>query len=178
MAENHLISLLAIDLIVNTKNFIKVGFMNYNILTIKSQEVIQNAFTIAAGYSHQAVENGHILRSIQENAEDIIAFIFGKIDINANSFKPALDRILETYPKVSGGDQYISNTVAKVFTKAELIAKEMGDQYVSIEHILIGMLSAGDSVSQLLKDYGISEKTLKKLNKGIKKGQQGGFPEC
>jgi len=144
--------------------------MNYNNLTLKSQDVIQNAFTIAAGYSHQAVENGHILRSVIDQAEDITSFFFGKLDIKINSINQELERILLAYPRVSGGDQYISNNTARMLTKAELSARDMGDQYISVEHILLGMLSAGDEVSNLLKEHKISEKNLKSLIRELRKG--------
>lgn len=144
--------------------------MNYNNLTLKSQDVIQNAFTIAAGYSHQAVENGHILRSIMDQAEDIISFFFGKYEIKTGSFLRSLDQIIQGYPRVSGGDQYLSNSASRMLTKAELHAKEMGDQYISVEHILLGMLSAGDEVAQLLKENRIDEKSLRALIKELRKG--------
>ena len=144
--------------------------MNFNNLTVKSQEVLDHAFTIAAGNSHQAVENGHVLKSILEIADDIASFLFGKYDLKPNSIQKILDRIIDSYPKVTGGDQYLSNATAKTFTKAELVAKEMGDEFISIEHLFIGMLSADDSISQLLKGYQITEKTLKELVKELRKG--------
>ena len=146
--------------------------MNYNKLTIKSQEATQNAFSIAASNNNQAVENGHLLKSIFENAPDLVSFIFGKAGINLNSISTVVDRIINSYPKVSGGDQYLSNTATRTFTKAEIFAKSMDDEYVSLEHLLLGMLQASDDIAQLLKDNGLSEKSLKKIIEELRKGEK------
>ena len=138
--------------------------MNYNNLTIKSQEALQQAFTIAAANNNQSVENGHLLKSIQENAGDLLSFVFGKAGINLNSVIMVVDRIISSYPKVTGGDAYLSNAATRTFTKAELVAKSMGDDYVSIEHLLMGMIAASDDVAQVLKDNGLTEKSLKKIS--------------
>ena len=144
--------------------------MNYNNLTIKAQEAVQHAFTIAGGYGQQAVETGHLLKAILTVSESISSFIFGKFGINKMSFQAVLDKIIESYPKVSGGEQYISNASSKALQKAEQAAKSMGDQYVSVEHLLLGILDAGDSASQLIKDNGMTEKQLKSVLQELRKG--------
>jgi ATP-dependent Clp protease ATP-binding subunit ClpB len=146
--------------------------MNYNTLTIKSQETLQQAFTIASANENQAVENGHLFKSLQENAGDLLSFVFGKAGISQNSVMTVLDRIISSYPKVSGGDPYLSNAATRTFTKAELQAKAMGDEFVSIEHILLGMLSASDDIAQLLKDNGLTEKSLKKIIEELRNGEK------
>ncbi len=146
--------------------------MNYNNLTIKSQEALQQAFTIAAANSNQAVENGHLLKSIQENAADLVSFVFGKAGINQNSVSLVLERIIGSYPKVTGGDPFMSNALTRTFTKAEVQAQSMGDQFVSLEHLFIGMLAAGDDIAQLLKDNGLTEKSLKKTIEELRKGEK------
>ncbi len=146
--------------------------MNYNNLTIKSQEALQQAFTIAAANSNQAVENGHLLKSIQENAADLVSFVFGKAGINQNSVSLVLERIIGSYPKVTGGDPFMSNALTRTFTKAEVQAQSMGDQFVSLEHLFIGMLAAGDDIAQLLKDNGLTEKSLKKIIEELRKGEK------
>ncbi len=146
--------------------------MNYNNLTIKSQEVLQQAFTIAAANTNQSVENGHILKSLQENAGDLMSFVFGKAGINMNSVGTVVDRIIGSYPKVTGGDAYLSNAATRTFTKAELQAKSMGDEYVSIEHLLLGMIAAGDDIAQVFKDNGLTEKSLKKIIEELRKGEK------
>ncbi len=144
--------------------------MNYNNLTIKSQEVVQQAFTIAAGHGQQAVETGHLLKAILTESESISNFIFGKFGINKQAFQTILDKIIESIPKVSGGEPYLSNASSRALQKAEQVAKTMGDQYVSIEHLLIGILDTGDSVSQLLKDNGMNEKQLKAVLQELRQG--------
>lgn len=144
--------------------------MNLNNLTIKAQEAVQHSFDIARGYSHQAVETGHLLKAILTESESISSFIFGKFGINKMSFQTVLDKLIESFPKVSGGEQYVSNASSRALQKAEQAAKAMGDQYVSVEHLLIGILEAGDSVSQLLKDNGMTEKQLKSVLKELRKG--------
>jgi len=146
--------------------------MNYNNLTIKSQEALQQAFTIAAANSNQAVENGHLLKSIQENAADLVSFVFGKAGINQNSVSLVLERIIGSYPRVTGGDPFMSNALTRTFTKAEVQAQSMGDQFVSLEHLFIGMLAAGDDIAQLLKDNGLTEKSLKKIIEELRKGEK------
>lgn len=146
--------------------------MNYNNLTIKSQEAIQQAFSIAAANNNQAVENGHLLKSIHENASDLVSFIYGKAGISLNTVSAIVDRIISSYPKVSGGDAYLSNAATRSVTKAELQAKAMGDEYVSLEHLLLGMLAASDDIAQVLKDNGLTEKSLKKIIEELRKGEK------
>lgn len=140
--------------------------------TIKSQEALQQAFTIAQGYQQQAVENGHLLKGILEQGENISNYLLKKLNVNPVSFQQILDKIIESYPKVSGGDPYLSKDANRAVQKAISISKEMGDQFVSVEHLLLGILTAGDSVSQLMKDNGIIEKELKLAIKDLRKGSK------
>ena len=144
--------------------------MSYNNLTIKTQDAIQTAFSVAAGLGHQAVENGHILKALLEQNEEIFSFIFGKFSINRKILLNALDAVISSYPKVTGAEQYISNTASGSINKAAAVAKEMGDQFVSVEHLFIGILSSSDSISQLLKDNGLNSKELIKIISELRKG--------
>ncbi len=146
--------------------------MNFNNFTIKSQEVLQQAFVIAQGYNNQAVENGHILKGIISQSENITTFIMNKLGVNLPDFEKVLNKIIESYPKVSGADQYISASANKSFQKAANYAKEFGDQFISVEHILLGILSSGDDVSQLMKDNNITENDLKSAIKELRKGSK------
>ncbi len=147
--------------------------MNYNNLTIKSQEVLQLAFSIAAANENQSVENAHLLKAIYEKASDLISFIFGKAGIAQTTVMAVVDKIINSCPKVSGGgDGFLSNAATRSITKAEIQAKSMGDEYVSIEHLLLGILAAGDDVSQMLKDNGLNEKQLKKIIEELRKGEK------
>ena len=138
--------------------------------TIKSQEVIQQAFTIAQGNQQQVVENGHLLKSIFLEDENISNFLFKKLNIDLLVFQKALDKIILSYPKVSGGDPYLSNNANKALQKALNYSKEMDDQFISIEHILLGIFAVSENVSQLMKDNGITEKGLKLAIQDLRKG--------
>jgi len=144
--------------------------MNFNNFTIKSQEAIQQAFHIAQGNNQQAIETGHLLRGLIHSAENVVDFLLKKLSVNTGIFQQALDKIIESYPKVSGGEQYISNSANQVLQKALGLAQEMGDQYVSVEHILLALLEVKDSTSHLMKDNGISKKDLKAAILELRKG--------
>jgi len=146
--------------------------MNLNNFTIKSQETIQHAFTIAQGYGHQAVETGHLLKASIAVGENIVSYIFGKLGINLVNLNRVLDTIIEKYPKVSGGELYLSSNTGKALQKAADLSQKSGDQFVPIEYLLIGLLLAGDEVSQILKDSGVNEKDIKKVIEELRKGQK------
>jgi ATP-dependent Clp protease ATP-binding subunit ClpB len=146
--------------------------MNFNNFTIKSQEALQHAFQIAQGNNQQAIETGHILKGLIHEAESVILFLFKKLGVNTNILLMALDKVIESYPRVTGGEQYLSNTSNRVMQKALALAQEMGDQFVSVEHILLSLLDAGDSVSQMLKDSGVQKDTLKKAIEELRKGSK------
>lgn len=146
--------------------------MNLNNLTIKSQEAIQQAVTIAQGYGHQAVEPIHILKGVLTQAENVTGFLLKKVGVNPANFEGAIVRILESYPKVSGGDSYLSSVSHRVLQKANDFARELSDQFVSVEHILLGLVHSTDQVAQLMKDAGISEKELMKAVKELRKGSK------
>lgn len=145
--------------------------MNFNNFTIKSQEAIQQAQQIAMGLGQQSIDTGHILKGILEVDENVTPFILQKLGVNINNLKLALDKVVEGYPKVSGGQQHLSANGQKALQKANLLLKEFKDEYVTIEHILLGLLDTGDTVSQLLKDSGIKEKELKAAIKELRKGE-------
>src|SRR6056297_3211268 len=146
--------------------------MKFDQFTIKSQEAIQQAFTIAQGYQHQAIENGHLLKGILSQGENLSNFLLKKLNVNPVNFEKVLDKIVESYPKVSGGEPYLSKEANQSLQKAINISKEMGDQFVSVEHILLGVLKSGDAVSQLMKDNGITEKDLKNAIHDLRKGSK------
>jgi ATP-dependent Clp protease ATP-binding subunit ClpB len=146
--------------------------MNLNQFTIKAQEAIQQAFNIAMGYNHQAVENGHLLKGILSQSESISSFLLKKLGINQSTFENLLDKIIESYPKVSGGEQYLSSQANKSLQKAGHYAKEFNDEFISVEHLLMGLFAAGDNVSQMMKDNGITEKDLKNAIRDLRKGSK------
>ncbi|MFV0592150.1 MAG: ATP-dependent chaperone ClpB [Draconibacterium sp.] len=146
--------------------------MNLNNFTIKSQEAIQQAFQIAQGNNQQAVETGHLMRGLLHSAENVTEFLLKKLGVNTTIFQQALNKIVESYPKVSGGEQYLSSGANQALQKALGLAQEMGDQYVSVEHILLGLLEVKDSVSSLMKDSGIAKKELKLAIEDLRKGSK------
>ena len=145
--------------------------MNLNNFTIKSQEAVQQAQQIATGMGNQSIETGHLLKGILEVDENVTPFILQKLGVNLSIFKQALDKIVESYAKVSGGEQYLSKNANKALQKASSLLKEFKDEYVSIEHLLLGLLSSGDTISQLMKDNGIKEKDMKAAINELRKGE-------
>jgi len=150
--------------------------MNFNNFTIKSQEAIQQAFVVAQGKQNQAIETGHILKGLFHEAENVVGFLLKKVGSNPMVIKQALDRVVESYPKISGGEPYLSSDSNKALQKSIGFMQEMGDQFVSVEHILMGLLETGDTISRLLKDSGIAKNDLvaaiKELRKGAKVDSQ------
>ena len=146
--------------------------MNFNNFTIKSQEAVQQAQQIAQGLGHQQIENAHILKGIFEVDENVIPFILNKLGVNTDIFKKTLDTIVQSFPKVSGGDLMLSRTANTMLTDAANIAKKMKDEYVSIEHLLLAILKSNGDTAQLLKDNGINEKDLKAAINELRKGSK------
>ena len=146
--------------------------MNFNNFTIKSQEAVQQAVTLATMNGQQAIENGHILKSILQVDESVTPFILKKLGINEQVFSKTLDSIVNSYPKVSGGQPYLSNNANQTIAKATGYLQEFKDEFVSIEHLLLGILASGDSVSKMMKDMGITEKDLKSVIIELRKGER------
>jgi ATP-dependent Clp protease ATP-binding subunit ClpB len=146
--------------------------MNLENFTIKSQEAIQQAFNIAKSNNQQAVETGHILKALINIAESITGYLFKKLDVNAQTFTKVLNRIIESYPKVTGAEPYLSANSNKVLQSSINSSKESGDQFVSVEYILTGLLESGDSISQLMKDNGITKKELASAIQDLRKGSK------
>ena len=144
--------------------------MNLNNFTIKAQEAIQHAFLVAQGNNQQAVETGHILKGLFHSAENVTGFLLKKLGVNINIFRQATDKIVESYPKVTGGEQYLSSSANRVLQKSLGLAQEMGDQFVSAEHILVALLDGDDAISRMLKDNGLSRDALKKAIAELRKG--------
>ncbi len=150
--------------------------MNINNFTIKAQEAVQKAQEIATARQHQAIESGHLLKGILSVDENVTPFLLKKLEVNIPRLTQQTDALLDKLPRVSGGGQYLSNDANQALVKATQLATEMGDDFVSIEHMLLGLLSGKDEVAHLMKDAGVSEKSLKAaiadLRKGSKVGSQ------
>ncbi len=146
--------------------------MNLNNFTIKSQEAVQRAQQLAMEGQQQAIELGHLLKGILEVDESVAPFVFKKLGVNYDAIRQATDSIVHSYPKASGGNQYLSRTTTEALQKANTYLKEFGDEFVALEHLLLGIISTKDSVSQMLKDSGVSEKALKEAIKELRKGSR------
>ncbi|AOW19862.1 ATP-dependent chaperone ClpB [Urechidicola croceus] len=144
--------------------------MNFNNFTIKSQEAVQKAQQIAQGFHHQQIDNAHILKGVFEVDENVTPFILNKLGVNIDIFKKTLDTIISSFPKVEGGELMFSKEASKMLIDSQNIAKKMNDEYVSIEHLLIGILKSKGSTTQLMKDNGINEKDLKLAIEELRKG--------
>ena len=144
--------------------------MNLENFTIKSQEVIQKAQEIAFNNQHQAIETAHILKAIYDVDDTVTPFLLKKLNVNFKNIDSVLARILDNFAKVSGGSQYLSPKANQALLKANSYLKEFGDEFISIEHILLGLLSTGDEIANMLKDAGINEKDLKLAIKDLRKG--------
>ena len=146
--------------------------MNLNNFTIKSQEAVQKAQQIAYGFGQQQIENAHLLKGILEVDQNVTPFILNKLGVNVDVFKKTLDSIIQSYPKVQGGEIMLSKNANNTILEANKIAKEMKDEYISLEHLLLAMLKSKDATAQLLKDNGINEKDLKNSVEALRKGHK------
>ena len=144
--------------------------MNFNNFTIQSQEAIQQAIQIASANGNQAIENGHILKAILEIDDNVTPFMLKKFGINQSNFTKTVDAVVNSYPKVSGGQPFLSNAANQTIAKATNYLKDFKDEYITIEHLLLAMVVGNDAVGQLLKDNNVSEKTLKAAITELRKG--------
>ena len=144
--------------------------MNLNNFTLKAQESVQKAFDIAASKGQQAVECAHVLKGVMSESESITNFLFGKMGVNIPSLSKEIDVLIESYPKVSGADSYVSSSVSEAFRKANDHAAQMKDKYVSSEHLLMGILDTDDRTARILKDHGVTMKDLKAAITELRKG--------
>jgi len=136
--------------------------MNFNNFTIKAQEAVQKASEIATGNQQQAIETAHLLKGLLLVDENVITYLLKKLNVNINRLNETLDTQIASFPKVSGSNVYLSADVNSALQKAQGYLKEFKDEFISVEHILLGILAVNDKTSTALKDYGVTEKDLKK----------------
>jgi len=144
--------------------------MNINNFTIKSQEAIQHAQILAQGMENPQIENEHIYKAIAEIDENVLPFILKKLNVNISLVNQILDKDLESLPKVSGGEIMFSKEAGKTLNEANIIAKKMEDEYVSIEHLIVALFKSNSKISRILKDQGIQEKDLLAAIDELRKG--------
>lgn len=146
--------------------------MNFNNYTIKSQEALQKATEIASGLGQQVIETGHLLQAILQSDENLISFLLKKLGVTKAQLSGKLDELVQSYPKVSGGQPYLSNDAHQALQKAEKYLKDFGDEYVAVEHMLLGLLTGKDKTAQVLKDAGFQEKSLIQSIKELRGGDR------
>ncbi|MCG8206597.1 ATP-dependent chaperone ClpB [Tenacibaculum finnmarkense] len=146
--------------------------MNLNNYTTKSQETIQQAQQIAQEYGHQQLENEHIFKALFSVDQNVLPFILKKLNINISVLQQILDKQLEGFPKVSGGELMLSRQANKALNEASIIAKKMTDEYVSIEHLILAIFKSTSQIAQVLKDQGVTEKSLTATIDELRKGER------
>ena len=146
--------------------------MNFNNFTIKAQETVQQAVQLVTQNNQQAIEPVHLLKAVIMTGESISNFLFQKLGVNAQQVTKALDAQIASLPKVSGGEPYLSGESNKVLQKAVDYSSKMGDQYVSIEPIILALYTEKSSASQILKDAGFTEDELRKAIDELRKGNK------
>jgi ATP-dependent Clp protease ATP-binding subunit ClpB len=146
--------------------------MNINKFTIKSQEAIQLSQQLVQSLGQQQIENEHIFKAIFEVDENVAPFILKKLNVNVPLFLQILDATIQSFPKVSGGEIQLSRTANSALNEAEIIAKKMNDEYVSIEHLILAIFDSKSKVAQILKDQGVTGKGLKAAIEELRKGER------
>jgi ATP-dependent Clp protease ATP-binding subunit ClpB len=147
--------------------------MNFKNFTIKSQEVIEEAVKLAQSKNQQIIEPVHLLKGVLKLGENVTQFLFNKVGVNVAMLTSASDKMVESLPRVSGGsDPYLSNTANSVLQKADGLSKADGDQFVSMEYILLALLVEQSNVSTLLKDAGMTESSLRQAIAELRKGSK------
>ena len=144
--------------------------MNLNNFTIKSQEAVQQSVQLVSQRGQQVIEAAHILKAVILTGESVVSFLFQKLGVSVQNLQMVLDRQLDSYPKVSGGEPYLSSEANAVLQKAIEYSGKMGDQYVSLEHILLALLTEKSVASSMLKDAGVTEKELRLAIAELRKG--------
>ncbi len=144
--------------------------MHFDRLTVKSQEAIQKAQEIAMGYEQQAIESAHLLKGILSVDDNVAPHLLKKNNVSLAVIQQALERIIGRYPKVAGGDPYLADSAKRALQAANGMLKEFGDEYISVEHLMLGILSGTDDAAQLLKDSGVTVKGLKEAVKSLRQG--------
>lgn len=146
--------------------------MNLNQYTTKSQEAIQKAQQIALDFGHQSIEPQHLLEGILQVDENISAFLMKKSEADLNLIREKNREALEKLPRVEGGNIYLSQNANKILLDAPNVAKKMGDEYVTIEHLWLSLLEVNSEVSKILKDFGVTKNSLEVAIKELRKGSK------
>lgn len=144
--------------------------MNLNLFTTKSQEALQQAQLLVQANGQQQIENEHIFKALLEIDENVTPFIMKKVHVNIQILKQTLDAVIESFPKVSGGQIGLSREAGTMLNDAQILAKKMNDEYVSVEHLILAVFKSRSKVAQILKDQGVAEKDLQAAIQELRKG--------
>jgi ATP-dependent Clp protease ATP-binding subunit ClpB len=144
--------------------------MNFNQYTLKSQEAIQQAQQIASANGNPTIDTGHLLKALLEVDENVVPFLLKKLNVNLNTLSNSVNKIVDAYPKTSGGSAYLSNELNQTFNKSLQLLKDFKDEFVSVEHLMLALISNSDNVARLLKENGITDKDLKNAILDLRKG--------
>ena len=144
--------------------------MNFNNFTIKSQEAVQEAVNLTRARGQQAIDPAHLMNGVLKVGESVTNFLFQKLGVNGQQVAALVDRQIESLPKVSGGEPYLSRESNEVLQRAVELSKEMGDQYVALEELILALLVVKSTVSTMLKDAGMTEKELRAAIAELRKG--------
>ncbi|MBP3553463.1 MAG: ATP-dependent chaperone ClpB [Bacteroidaceae bacterium] len=144
--------------------------MNFNNFTIKSQEAVQEAVNLTRARGQQAIDPAHLMATVMKVGETVTGFLFQKLGVNGQQIAMLVDRQIESLPKVSGGEPYLSRESNEVLQRAVELSKEMGDQYVALEELVLALLVVKSTVSTMLKDAGVTEKELRAAIAELRKG--------
>jgi ATP-dependent Clp protease ATP-binding subunit ClpB len=145
--------------------------MNLNNYTTKSQETIHMAQQIAQGFGHNQIENEHIFKALTQVDENVLPYLLKKLNINSNVLNQILEKQLESFPKVTGAELLLSIEANKTLNEASIIAKNMKDDFISIEHLILAIFKSKSNIAQVLKDQGVTEKYLKAAIEELRKGE-------
>ena len=146
--------------------------MNFNTFTIKAQEAVQTAQQIAQQYGHQELQCEHFFKAIEQVDENVLPFLFKKLNINREQLSKNLEAALQSFPKVTGGSMGISREANTMLNEAANIAKKWNDEYVSLEHLLLAIFKSNSKIAQALKDQGVSEKEMEKAIQELRKDER------
>ncbi len=146
--------------------------MTFERFTIKAQEVIQEAVSTAQRAGQQTIEPVHLLKGMTAKAKDITGFIFNKLGVNAVQIETLLDNEISHLPRVQGGEPYLSADTNKVLMRAQDISKEMGDEFVSVEPIMLALLAINSTAARIMKDAGMAEKDMRTAISELRQGQK------
>lgn len=149
---------------------IKITNMNFSNFTIKSQEVVQKAVEITSGNNQQLVEPAHLMKGLLSEAGNVTSFLLQKTGINPVVFGTEVDRMISGYPKVTGGEPFLSSASNSVLQKAISLSQKMEDKFVSVEHLLLALLDTGEGIGRLMKQQGIEKRGLEEAIRELRKG--------